>query len=70
MILHDFQCLDCGTKFEELIHSQQGQANLTCPRCQGKQVRQLPSAAKGRIGSSNSAAETGLSGCSPAAGFS
>lgn len=70
MILHDFQCLDCGLQFEELMPSQQELNNITCPRCQGKQVRQLLSAAKAKMGSSKSAADTGLSSCSPAAGFS
>ncbi|MFP4391481.1 MAG: FmdB family zinc ribbon protein [Desulfohalobiaceae bacterium] len=70
MILYDFQCQDCNLQFEELLSSRQGLCNVTCPRCQSKQVRQLPSAAKGKTGSSKSAADAGASGCSPAAGFS
>ncbi|MFP4212504.1 MAG: FmdB family zinc ribbon protein [Desulfohalobiaceae bacterium] len=70
MILHDFRCQDCGSLFEELLRSSQETSNVTCPQCQSKQVKQLLSAVKGRVAGSDDSAPAGLSGCSPAAGFS
>jgi putative FmdB family regulatory protein len=47
MPLYDFQCDDCGSKFETLLRREADAADVDCPSCRGRRVRRelsLPAA--------------------------
>lgn len=69
MPFYDFQCEECGRRFEVHASIQQKMAGLEpeCPRCHSPKVRQLVTAGlviRGGSGPDSS----GLSGCGPLAG--
>jgi putative FmdB family regulatory protein len=39
MPIYEFQCLDCGHEFEELVRSADRTDGLTCPVCERSDVR-------------------------------
>ncbi len=64
MPIYEFECLDCGSKFDYLVRSQTEAVH--CPRCKLRNLKRLissfsfnPKDAGGKIASSSS----GCSGC-------
>jgi putative FmdB family regulatory protein len=44
MAMHDFECLKCGEKFEELVPSRACDKKvIECPKCKSPEVKKLVS---------------------------
>jgi putative FmdB family regulatory protein len=44
MPIYEYQCLECGEKFEKLVRSTNSSAGIECPKCGGQKVEKLLSA--------------------------
>lgn len=67
MPLFEYQCAECGHKFEELVPN--SETKVSCPRCKSAETRKLLSVFSSSMGSSGSAAPScGARGCG--SGFS
>jgi len=44
MPMYEFRCVQCHTKFEELVYDTAGLADVTCPACSSSQVSKQLSA--------------------------
>jgi putative FmdB family regulatory protein len=44
MPIYEYQCLECGKRFEKLVRSRNSSLELECPKCGGRKVRKLLSA--------------------------
>ncbi len=66
MPLYEYQCAECGEKFERLVRLADADRPAGCPKCGSAQTRRLVSAF-GRIGSS-AAGGTAASSCAPSFG--
>lgn len=53
MPIYEYECQDCGTRFEKLARLGDDSGKLTCPKCQSEAVVRLISMF-GRMGSSGS----------------
>jgi putative FmdB family regulatory protein len=42
--MYEFRCVDCHTKFEELVYETADLADVTCPSCSSSQVTKQLSA--------------------------
>ena len=54
MPIYEYRCEDCGTKFEKLVR-RSDVAELTCPSCGEKHLRQELSTFAAHMGASKSA---------------
>ncbi len=69
MPMFDYQCRNCGHKFEELVFSSQASdENITCPNCKANDSQRLLSAPS--IGSGGGTSTFSSGGCSSSSGFS
>ena len=69
MPLYEYQCRDCGHRFEILQRIGEGAEGLVCPSCGEKRLdNQLSTFASG-AGSSSMAAPAGGGGCGGGSGF-
>jgi len=70
MPIYEFRCKKCGTIFEQLIFSSDGEEKPGCPSCSGNNTSRLMSAFS--CGSSDKGSSTGLSSTcsSSSSGFS
>ena len=49
MPIYEYECQDCGTRFEKLVRSVQGAEQIVCPGCQSESVvRQISAFAMAR----------------------
>lgn len=70
MPIYEYQCLDCGERFEVLQRMGEGAEGLTCPECETDRVtKQFSTFASGASSDQGSAASFG-GGCGPGSGFS
>jgi putative FmdB family regulatory protein len=44
MPIYEYQCLECGERFEKLVRSTSSLAGTECPKCGGRKVEKLLSA--------------------------
>lgn len=44
MPIYEYQCLECGEKFEKLVRSMSSLARVECPKCGGQKIQKLLSA--------------------------
>lgn len=44
MPIYEYQCLECGEKFEKLVRSMNSPQEIECPKCGGRKVEKLLSA--------------------------
>jgi putative FmdB family regulatory protein len=44
MPIYEYQCLECGEKFEKLVRSISASVAIECPKCGGRKVEKLLSA--------------------------
>jgi len=44
MPVYEYQCLECGEKFEKLVRSMNSPQEIECPKCGGRKVEKLLSA--------------------------
>lgn len=71
MPIYEFKCQDCEKKFETILSSANTISDVTCPKCESKNIRKTISASSYRLSKSSSHIPTGaLSGCSSKGGFS
>ena len=71
MPIYEYQCLDCGQRFEVLQRMGEGADDLTCPDCGQKRVaKQFSTFASNAGTSSGSAMSFGGGGCGGGSGFS
>jgi putative FmdB family regulatory protein len=40
MPIFEFECLECGARFEKLIRTAGVDAEVTCPKCRGSRVEE------------------------------
>jgi putative FmdB family regulatory protein len=66
MPLYEFQCLDCGSKFEERRSFSQADEPARCAHCSGERTRKLFGSVMVLTGNSRSTPQTTSS---PATGF-
>jgi putative FmdB family regulatory protein len=70
MPIYEYECLDCGERFEVLQRMGEGATNLTCPKCgENRVTKQFSTCASASSGTQTSAASFG-GGCGPGSGFS
>ena len=41
MPIYEYQCLECGEKFEKLVRSTNSPVKIECPKCGGRKVEKL-----------------------------
>jgi putative FmdB family regulatory protein len=41
MPIYEYQCLECGEKFEKLVRSINSPQEIECPKCGGRKVEKL-----------------------------
>jgi putative FmdB family regulatory protein len=41
MPIYEYQCLECGEKFEKLMRSINSPQEIECPKCGGRKVEKL-----------------------------
>lgn len=70
MPLYEYQCTECGHRFEVLQRMGEGAEGLSCPRCQASRPEKKFStfAASGGAGSTSASASSGAA-CCRGAGF-
>jgi len=51
MPVYEYECQDCGTRFEKLVRLGDSSGEVVCPKCQSEAVERLISVF-GRVGSS------------------
>ena len=69
MPIYEYECLDCGERFEVLQRMGEGAANLTCPECgESRVTKQFSTFASSTGGPQASAASLG-GGCGSGSGF-
>lgn len=67
MPLYEYQCTECGHRFEVLQRMGEGADGLSCPRCQGPRPEKKFSTFASTSTGSGSASATG---CGAGSGFS
>jgi len=72
MPIYEYRCLDCNTKFEQIVSLTSPKEKITCVKCKSGRVQKAISASSYRLStSSGSSIPSGaLSGCSSSSGFS
>ncbi len=71
MPIYEYICKECGKHFELLTTSSSDSRPVSCPQCQGLDVRKAISAASFRMSGGSSSIPAGaLSGCGSKSGFS
>ncbi|HIJ78206.1 MAG: zinc ribbon domain-containing protein [Desulfobulbaceae bacterium] len=71
MPIYEFRCQECKNPFEALVTSSAAISEVSCPKCNSKNIKKTISAASFKISSGNSSIPAGaLSGCSSKSGFS
>jgi putative FmdB family regulatory protein len=71
MPIYEFKCNECTKKFETILSSNAKISEVTCPKCQSKNIIKTISASSYRLASTSSSIPAGaLSGCSTSRGFS
>lgn len=69
MPIYEYECLDCGERFEVLQRMGEGAADLSCPKCgESRVTKQFSTFASSTGGQQTSAASLG--GCGGGSGFS
>ncbi len=64
MPIFEYECLKCGSGFEQLVRGTRAADAIVCPDCGSKKVEQLYSAFSGRSKSSSGTTRSLSSGCS------
>ena len=41
MPVYEYQCLECGEKFDKLVRSMSSSPEIECPKCGGRKVKKL-----------------------------
>lgn len=41
MPIYEYQCLECGEKFEKLVRSMNSAPEIKCPKCGGQEVKKV-----------------------------
>lgn len=70
MPIYEYQCLDCGERFEVLQRMGQGSEGLACPECGKERVTKQFSTFASASGSSQGTAASFGGGCGGGSGFS
>lgn len=73
MPIFEYECQDCGNRFDVLVQPSQLDAPQTCPACQSAKVEKLMSTFAPKVASSGGGANPGCEGCpkaAPGSGFS
>jgi putative FmdB family regulatory protein len=52
MPVYEYQCLECGEKFDKLVRSRNSSPEIECPKCGGRKVEKRLSAFGLRISDS------------------
>ncbi len=69
MPLYEYQCRDCGHRFEILQRLGEGAEGLACPSCGERRLDKQFSTFASGAGSSSSAAPAAGGGCGGGSGF-
>lgn len=67
MPLYEYQCLQCGKRFEKLVRSSLAEQEITCPNCECKEIKRLVSLF-GMAGSSKGDGYSPSTSCAPTGG--
>ena len=71
MPIYEFKCNECSKQFETILTSSGQISEVTCPKCESKNIRKTISASSYRLAGRSSSIPAGaLSGCSSKGGFS
>ena len=68
MPIYEYECNQCGTRFEKLVFQSEDDSEFKCPSCEKKDIYRRVSSFS--CGSKSEAAPFSKSGCSPSRGFS
>lgn len=41
MPIYEYRCTKCGTEFEKIVFSQDGEKSVPCPECKSKKTRKM-----------------------------
>jgi len=70
MPIYEYQCLDCGERFEVLQRMGAGGEGLTCPQCRKSRVtKQFSTFASGAGSSPSATASAAAATCGAGSGF-
>lgn len=61
MPVYEYQCQECGEKFEQLVLNQRQADDLTCPHCGAKKISKLFSVFGGSSGKASGPSCSGFS---------
>lgn len=70
MPLYEYQCTECGHRFEILQRMGEGADGLTCPRCQQPRPEKKFSTFASNAGAGSGSSAAAPAGCGPGSGFS
>lgn len=71
MPIREYRCQKCGYKFETLVLAGENEKDLSCPKCQAKDIRRCMSVFTGLVpngGSGAAKAASGGAGCGTCSG--
>lgn len=63
MPIYEYRCSDCEHEFEELVRTERGASDVSCPSCRGRSVLRRLSVFAAREGTVGSAAMPGPGAC-------
>ena len=68
MPLYEYQCMNCGEEFEQVVRFSEADIPPNCPKC-GTQETKKQISATASLGSSISGSSNASSSCAPRGGF-
>jgi len=68
MPIYEYQCSECGEQFEKFVRSMTGEEEITCPKCDSKEVVKQISLFGGSGSSESGFSLPAASSCAPGGG--
>lgn len=69
MPIYEFQCQECGARFETIVPASSGGKPVKCRNCGSRKIKKQISAASFRVSGGSIPLARGSGGCSPKSKF-